>query len=326
MVYDPLGGGNVHIDQVLTNISLAWPNNGLVGPVLFPEVRVRKQSDLYYEFGREAWLPEDDERAPGSRTVEIPGLKVSTNPYFAKEYALQIPVVDEERENADTPLSPDRDGTELVTSKLMLRREQRMQVLVQTAANYHTGHSVTLAGANQWDVFATSTPVSDIKTGLRQVHSALFMEPNVGIIPYEVMSQLEDHPDFIERIKYSQPGIITADIIASVVGLQTIVVPGLGFDSSGNPGGTPTLAYLWGKDVVLAWVPPRAGIKTPAFAYEFVWRYPGGQSQVVERWRSNERKADLIRVSRRYDLRFVAVDTGGTDDSIAGYLIKAAVA
>lgn len=325
MVYDPLGGGNVHIDKVLTNISLGYPNNGLVGSALYPEVRVRKQSDLYYEFGYEAWLPEDDERAPGSRTVEIPGLTVSTNPYFCREHALQIPVTDEERENADAPLDPDRNGTDLVTSKLMLRREQRMQVQTTTVANYHTGHSVTLAGANQWDVYATSTPIADLKTGLRQVHGALFMEPNTAIIPYQVMSQLEDHPDFIERIKYSQPGVITAEIIASVVGLQNIIVPGLGYDSSGNPGGTPTLAYLWGKDVVLAWVPARAGLKTPAFAYEFVWRYPGGQSQVVERWRSNERKSDLIRVSRRYDLRLIAVDSG-TSGSIAGYVIKAAVA
>jgi len=325
MVYDPLGGGQVHIDQVLTNISLAYPNNGLVGNVLFPEVRVAKQSDLYYEFGREGWLPEDDVRAPGSRTVEIPGLTVSTNPYFCKEYALQIPVTDEERENADRPLDPDRDGTELVTSKILLKREQRMQILATTAANYHTAHSVTLAGATQWSAYTTSTPIADLKTGLRKVHSALFMEPNLAVIPYQVMSVMEDHPDFIERIKYSQPGVITADIIASVVGLQNTIVPGVGFDNTGNPGGTPVLAYLWGKDVVLAWVPPRAGLKTPAFAYEFVWRYPGGQSQVAERWRSNERKSDLVRVSRRYDLKFIANDDT-TGLSNAGYLIKAAVA
>jgi hypothetical protein len=163
-----------------------------------------------------------------------------------------------------------------------------------------------------------------MKTALRAVHGSLFMEPNTAIIPYEVMSILEDHPDFIERIKYSQAGIITADIIASVVGIQNVIVPGVGFDSSGNPGATPTLNYLWGKDVVFAWVPPRAGLKIPAFGYEFVWRYPGGQSQVTERWRSNERKSDIIRVSRRYDLKFVAVD--GSGDTLAGYLIKDAVA
>jgi len=322
MVYDPRGGGDVHIDKVLTNISLGYPNNGMVGDILFPTVRVRKQSDLYYEFGREHWLPEDEYRAPGTPAVEIPGLEVSTNPYFAREYALAIPVTDEERQNADSPMSPDRDGTELVTNKLMLRREQRIQTLTQTAANYNAGHTTTLSGTDQWNDYTNSDPITDVKTGIRQIHSALFMEPNLAIIPYQVMSILEDHPQFIERIKYSQVGVLTADLIAALFGIGRIVVPGLGYNS-GVPGGTETLGYLWGKDVSLHWV-SSPGMKKPNFGYEFNWRYSGGQEMVTERWRENSRKADIIRVSRRYDLKFISVDGSGL--SIAGYLIKDAIA
>jgi len=124
-VYDPRGGGNVHIDVALSQISLAYPNNGMVGDNLFNVVNVNKQSDKYYEFGREGWSvhPGGDLRAPGTVANEIEGLLVSVNPYFAQEHSLQIPITDEERENADSPLSPDRDGVELVTSKLLLARE-----------------------------------------------------------------------------------------------------------------------------------------------------------------------------------------------------------
>jgi hypothetical protein len=45
---------------------------------------------------------------------------------------------------------------------------------------------------------------------------------------------------------------------------------------------------------------------------------------VTERWREEPRKSDLIRVSRRYDLKMVAQDATGKE--IAGYVIKAAVA
>ena len=322
-VYDPRGGGGVHVDKVLTNVSLAFPNNGLVGNALFQEVMVNKPSDLYNEFGREAWFPEDDVRAPGTTATEIPGLKISQNPYFCRERALQIAVTPEERQNADSPLDPDRDGTELVTSKILLKREQRIKDFAVTTANYAAGHSVTLAGANQWSDYVGSSPIVDVKAGMRQVHSALFMEPNLGIFPYEVMTQLEDHPDFIERIKYSQAGILTADIIASVLGLQQIIVPGLGYNSATNPGQTLTLSYLWGKDVVLAWVAPKAGLKRPAYGYEFVQRFARKQQRVV-RWWSNDREADIIRVKRNYDLKPIAVDGSGL--SIAGYVIKAAVA
>jgi hypothetical protein len=322
-VYNPSGSGNVHIDEVLTNISLGYPNAGLVGSVLFPQVVVRKQSDKYYIFGREAWLPEDDVRAPGTVANEIPGYQLSVDTYYAQEHALQIPVTDEERENADSPLSPDSDGTDLVTGKLMMGRELIQHSFATTAANYASGMSTTLSGTAQWSDYVNSAPISDVKTGKRAVNAQIFMDPNIGIFPYQVMSILEDHPDFIERIKYSERGIVTSEIIAAIFGMDRIVVPGAGVNTA-NPGQAPTLGYIWGKDVVLAWVPARPGLKTPAYAYEFVWGYPGGGPQIVDRWREENRGADLIRVRRRYDHKIIAVDSNGL--SIAGYLIKSATA
>jgi len=73
----------------------------------------------------------------------------------------------------------------------------------------------------------------------------------------------------------------------------------------------------------MAYVPPRPGLRTPAFMYEFTWVYPTGARQVTERWRETRRKSDLIRVSRRYTHKFIAVD--GSGDSFAGYLIKDAI-
>ena len=72
-------------------------------------------------------------------------------------------------------------------------------------------------------------------------------------------------------------------------------------------------------NVVIAYVPQRAGLRIPAFAYEFTWTYPGGQSQIVQRWREQRRRSDVIEVSRRYEYRMIAVDS--SNDSIAGYLI-----
>lgn len=322
-VYNPSGSANVHIDEVLTQISVGWPNEGLVGESLFPVVNVRKQSDKYYIFGREGWLPEDDARAPGSVANEVIGMQVSTDTYYAKEHALQIAVTDEERENADSPLSPDRDGTEMVTSKIMLGREREMQVLATTAANYASTNTTTISpGNDRWEDYTNSDPIGDLRTGKAAVHSRIFREPNVAVVPYQVMTVLEDHPDFLERIKYSERAIFSPELLASVLGFQRVVVPGVGINSAalGQP---VSLGYLWGKDVVLAWVPPRAGLKIPAYGYEFQWN-----RQFVDRWREDPRKSDIIRVSRRYDLKLTGVgdpDTGDASKVISGYLIKTAV-
>ena len=318
VVYNPTGSGNVHVDQVLTQISIGYTNNGAVGDVLFPSVKVNKQSDKYYVFGRENWFPEDDLRAPGSIANEIIGMQVSLDTYYAQEHALQIPVTDEERSNVDSPLAPDRDATELVTDKIILGRERAIQVLATTAANYAAANTTTLAGGTQWSAYATSDPIGVLRTGKAVVHSQIFREPNVAVIPYQVMTVLEDHPDFLERIKYSERAIFSPDLLASVLGFDRVVVPGVGIGTS-NPGATPTFGYLWGKDVVLAYVPPRPGLKIPAYGYEFTW-----QNRGIDRWREEPRKSDLIRCSTSYDLKMTAVDA--SNDQIAGYLIKAAVA
>jgi hypothetical protein len=332
-VYNPTGGGNVHIDTVLTNISLGWPNDGLIGDALFPTVPVRKQSDKYYVFGRESWLLEtSDYRAPGTEANEIPGIQVSLNPYYAQEHSLQIAVTDEERENADSPLSPDADGTNLVTSKIVLAREVAIKNLVTSTSNYATGMSTTLSGTSQWNDYTNSHPIPNFRTATRAINAQIFMDPNLAIIPYLVMSTLEDHPDIIERIKYSERAILTPEIIAAVIGIPRVLVPGVGIGAGavGTPGTQVTASYLWGKDVVVAYVPPRAGLKIPAFGYEFVWAYPGAGAQVVDRWREEKRKSDLIRVSRRYDLRLVGTvidsTSGDFGKSITGYLIKNAIA
>ncbi len=322
-VYSPSGSGDVHVDEILTQVSVAWPNNGLVGQRLFPTVTVRKQSDKYYVFGREMWLPEDgDVRAPGSVANEIPGLKVSTDTYYAQEHSLQVPVTDEERENSDSPLAPDRDGTELVTQRVMLGREVAMKNLATTVANYSSGNTVTLSGTDQWDDYVNSDPIGDMRTGKSTIHGRIFLEPTLMVAPYEVMTVLEDHPDFLERIKYSERGIFTPELLGAVLGIREIVVPGAGMNTA-NAGQPPTLAYVWGKDVIMAYVPERAGLRIPAYGYEFAWG-----RQFVDRWREEPRVSDLIRVRRRYDLKLTALGDPGTADdglSIAGYLIKDAV-
>lgn len=327
-VFDPAGNNNVHIDVVLQNISIAYPNEGFVGNALFPQVDVVKQSNKYRIFGREHWGldPGTDVRAPGTRATRIPGAQTSLDSYFATEHALEIAVTDEERENSDAPLQPDTTATLLVTSKILLGRELAMHTLVSTAANYPAAHTTTLSGTAQWNFanYSTSTPVHDVKVGIRQLHSALHIIPTTAIFPYEVMVELEDHPNFVARIQYTNGGAVTTDIMKTLFGFSgQIIVPGLGYNSA-NIGQAPTLGYLWGKDVLLAYVPNSPAINTPAYAYEFVWGYNNAGAMRVDRWREQQINSDILRCGRRYDLKLVAVDSNGK--SIAGYLIKNAVA
>jgi hypothetical protein len=292
--------------------------------MLFPAVPVSKQSDKYYIYNRDLWgRVTDDIRAPGSRANELPPMSLSRDSYFAEEHALSDVVPDEEVENADDPLSPAQDATERVTSTILLNREQSIVTLATTAANYASGYSATLSGTDRWNDYANSDPIDDVKTGRSKIHDSLFRDPNVCIMDYQVAVKLEDHPDFVERIKYSQLGVTTDELIARVLGVGSFARAGAGKVTSAY-GATETYGYLWGKDVVLGFVPQRPARKTPSYGYEFVWGYQGAGAQAVERWREDSRASDVVRVRRRYDIKFITVD-GSSDMNAAGYLIKTAI-
>lgn len=330
--YSPTGSGDIHYDQILTQISLGYPLEGeFVGPQLAPSVSVKKQSDKYYIFGRETWIPaETMYRAPGTIANEIGGIQVSKDTYYAQEYAVQIPITNEERDNADSAFSPDRDGTELVTQKILLGRELLMQAFVTDTTKYASNLVKTLTAATQWDNFAstTSDPVADVRAAKFAVHSTSFVDVNTAVIPYQVMNSLFDHPKIISRIMYTDRAILTPELVCAVMQLTNVIVPGM---PVGTSAGTQnnfnmTATFLWKDDVILAYVPKSPGIKKPAFMYEFVWNYSSGGAMVVDRWREENRKADVIRCSRRFDLKMVGVDTNPASanygKSIVAYIIK----
>jgi hypothetical protein len=327
-VYSPSGSGNVHIDILLTQISLQFPlNRNYVGPNLFPQVTVNKQSDKYGIFDRENFkLEAHDVRAPGTRANEIPGLRWSTDTYYANEHALSIAITDEERQNVDAPLQPDVDGTNLVTDRIMLGREKKMHDLATTIANYASGMSAdyTSTSTSRWDDYVNSNPIQDFRSANRKINANIFMSPNYAVIPWQVMSFLEDHPDFIERIKYSERGIITEEIIAAVIGIANVIVPQVGFSNAGTgvPVTSASVGYLWGKDVIIAYCPESAGLRQMSFGYEFVWPI-GGNQQLVDRWREEVRVSDVVRVRRRYDLKLVGGETA--NQLLVGFLYKQAV-
>src|SRR3972149_5785823 len=58
----------VHIDQPLTNISIAYLPGDFIAGMVFPNVPVQKQSDKYFIYTKADWLRrEAGPRAPGTR-------------------------------------------------------------------------------------------------------------------------------------------------------------------------------------------------------------------------------------------------------------------
>lgn len=308
----------VHIDVALTNVSVAYRNPAFISDTLAPVVGVRKQSDRYfiYDAEREAFRSSDDRRAPGAEANEI-DFALSTDLYACDDHALSSAIPDEERDNADPPIQPGIDRTEFLSDKIGLNKEIELASLLTDPAVITQNE--TLAGPDQWSDFAGSDPVTDVEERKAAIIEAVQVVPNTLVLPYDVFAKVRLHPDVVDRAKFVTLGVIGPDILSQIFDVERVLVP-RALQNTAPAGQAPSMDFVWGKDALLAYVPPRAALKQVALAYTFQWSTApaslGGHS--VEVWREDRRKADMIRVQRYYDQKVIAPG--------AAYLWKDAVA
>lgn len=300
---------DVHQDAILTNVSIKYGNGNAIADIVMPRVKVAKESDKFYKYTRDFRIP-DTHRALGSESKKI-GWNVTTDTYFCEEYALHDDVYDRMRANVDNPLDLDVDTTENLTDALIRDREKRVADILFSSTNIT--NNTTLTGSDQWSDYAGSDPIGDIETGMRSVREACGKTPNTIVMGTQVMSQLRNHPDLLERIKYTQKGVVTADLLSSLIeGNPRIVVGDLMYDSS-QEGDTDSLGYIWGKKVLIAYVEQSPSLRSMSLAYQFY-----SEDRITRKWREDKIRADRIEVGEVNDEKLVSAD--------CAYLIEDAVA
>lgn len=311
----------VHLDAILTNISIAYVQSAddFIAHRVFPIVPVKKQSDRYYVYPKGAWFRDEaQKRAPGAAPAEATFDVDNTPTYFCEEWALMSPIPDEERANADNPLDPDRDHAEFLTQKLLIRRE-RLWVerffgpgvwgtdLTGVAANPGPGQFL------QWDQ-ANSNPFKLVKDLKARVRSQTGFEPNTLVLGYQVYIALTEHPEAVDRIKYTQKGVVTLDLLASLFEVERVLV-GKAVVNTAREGEQDLFGFVHGKHALLVYAAPNPGLRKPSGGYTFAWSglNPGFDMAgiAITRGRLEEwRHADYVEARMAFDMKVVAPDLG----------------
>lgn len=312
--------GDVHVNRPLTNISIAYIQNAdnFIAEKVFPNIPVQKQSDRYFKYERADWFRDDAEkRAPGTESAGG-GFRIDNTPsYFADVWALHKDVDDQIRANADAPINMDRDATEYVTQQLMLRREK------QWAADYFiTGIWTTqkqgvaaAPGANQflqWDD-ASSTPVEDITTTAIDIAKLTGFKPNTLVLSPYVFNTLKNNADILDRIKYTQRGTVTTDILASLFEVDRVLVA-MATSNKAAEGAVDNYDFVVSdKAALLCYSNPSPSILTPSAGYTFSWTGylgAGTSGNRIKRFRMEELSSDRIEGEMSFDLKLIAADLG----------------
>jgi len=294
---------DIHINEPLTNLSLEYHPEGFIVRELFPVFNVAKETDIFFKYGKEGmYRYKGGLRAPGAPSVEVE-YDVTTDSYICHEYAFSHPIPKRIRDNADKPLNPDKDAMYMLTDLIFTDEELKGNAVAinSTTGLYKAGYFTT--PAIKWDA-ANAIIVKDVETAKEKIRSRIFKDANVMIIPQKVINAMIMDADILDRIKYTQKGIITPDILSSLFGLKVVVA------YSGYLSDADVHSYILGENVILAYVAPRPGLKTVSFAYTFMTR-----DKRVRKWFSDEREADLIEVSSVFGQEIICLD--------AGYCLKA---
>ncbi len=320
---------DVHVNTPLTNISIAYVQDAsmFIARRVFPAIPVQKQSDLYFTHDRSHFMRDQmEKRAPGTGSAGT-GHGVGTDSYRCDVWALHEDVDDQTRANADTPLAPDEDATTLLSEARMLRMENEFVTNYMTTAKWGkdiTGVSGTPSTdeVKQWND-ATSTPIEDIRQYKTYVQRLTGRRPNVLVLGQEAYDALADHPDIIDRIKYSggigndTPAEVTPRLLAQVFELEEVLVAG-GVQNTAAEGATAAYDFIVGKKALFCFRQRSPGLRKPSAGYIFEWNgYLGSvQGQRILRFRMDHLKSDRVEIEAAFDMKLVAADLGVYFDSI----------
>ncbi|MFH0902137.1 MAG: major capsid protein [Pseudomonadota bacterium] len=308
----------VHVNRPLTNISVAYMQAAVnfIADRVFPIVPVAKQSDRYFKYARDDWYRDEAKvRAPASESAGS-GFEIDNTPtYFCPVTAFHKDVDDQLRANADPPIDPDRDATQFVSQKLLLKREvdwagaffaASVWAGSTTAADLVGGVDFVQWGDND------STPIEDISAQIIHVASKTGFKPNKFVCSPKVMNALKQHPSILDRVKYTQKGVVTADLIAGLLGVEE-VLEAWGVKNSAAENGTESTDFIVGANAMLCYAAPSPSILAPSAGYTFTWTGllgSGAYGNLIKKFRREELEADRIEGEMAYDHVVVASELG----------------
>lgn len=311
---------NVHIDQPLSNLTLAYvqEQTNFIADKVFPTVGVQKQSDKYYIYNRANLNRSGDVKKLAPRTeVNRIGMSISDDAYFADVFGLGMDFDEQTLANEDAVLDIRSAGATTLVNRLLIHREE------QFADNFFStgiwGTEETLS--TKWSDYTNSTPIVNVTEARRemQLKSGGF-KPNTMVVGKEVRDILINHPDILARLNggatVANTALITDAKLAEIFEVENFYVMEA-VKNTAVEGLSESNAFIGGKNALLVHTPATAGLMTPAAGLTFAWNNIPGANNLgitVESFSDDALKrqqvAEHIQVKMSYEMKVVGADLG----------------
>jgi hypothetical protein len=306
----PSTGRELHIDTPLSNLVVGRRPEGFIADRLLPVVPVTKQSDLYYKFAHLEWFRNEAGltlRAPGTEAKKV-SMTVSSDSYFAPNYALGAEWPVEDEVNADQVLQWARSNAEYLADRLLMDYEVRLANLAVSSSNVAT---IFLASSG-WNS-PGRTAFTDLITWRDAFKDLTGLMPNTLIIPRKVMSKLKINDQFRDILFGDRGGVVSAQQIGNLLDISNVLEPQTQVNTAveADPQGG-TLADVWdgNGNIWMARINTMQGMFTDTWMQAFRWTNPlFGTPMAVQRYPFDAKKKIFgIEVSYYQDEKVVSND------------------
>ena len=320
----------VHIDQPLTNLTLAYLQDeaNFIADKVFPLVEVDKQSDKYYEYNRADFNRSGNRQqlAPRTRPERV-GMSLSNSSYFADVFGLATDFDEQTLANEDAALDIRAAGTKMLMHNMLVDREKDFVTnffstgVWGTEWDGNTNAAATGTDVVHWDDYTNSTPIQDVTSMRRTIQLASGgFKPNTMVVGKEVRDKLINNPDILDRLNggatVTNTALVTNAKLAEIFEVENFYVMEA-VENTAAEGAAESNSFIGGKHALLTYTPASAGLMVPAAGLTFAWNsVPGASFGVtVESFTGDflrvEGIAEELHVKHAYDMKVVGSELGG---------------
>lgn len=302
---------DVHVNKPLTQISdaILQDSESFVAQGLWSSIGVEHRSDVFFKYSNEDFNRDDFQLRAAGAESKVVGFGLSTDNYVCNVKSLAVDLDEQTLSNADAPLDLEADATKMLMNKLLIHMEKEW-----ITDFFTTGKWTGAADGTGWNwSSASNDPVSDIQN---LADSMIGPKANCLVLGRTAFRMMINHPLVIDRIKYTQTGTVTTDLVAGLLGLDKVVVVNA-FETSGST--FQTIGGSAGEaSALLLHNAAAPSILTPSAGYCFKWDrlLGGGAGQRVYRYEIPERRCTRIEVEAAYTFKQVSSALGAFQSAV----------
>ena len=203
-------------DRVLTKVVHGYVNANSIAPFVAPVVTVGERFGRIKKFDKSSFAVVDTRRSPGD-IIKSVSTGYTSEVYELEQHAISGEVTEEEAQEAlrsQANVDLRKNAALRAADAIAQSWEAIVTGLITNAAIYEATNVQTLSGTAQFDNPASQTEIT-VQEAKEAVRSQLGIYPNAGVMDVKTLNALRQNAEFKDRIKFTNAGSVTLDMIAS---------------------------------------------------------------------------------------------------------------